>query len=306
MAHQIIMARTLAINQATLLDTPTDQFIAAAVAAGFDGVELRTERVDAFLEGEGHTLRDLADVVETGRNKRVFSFNALERFSLAPTKEYKSEILPTARKMVEYSYKLECPVIVAVPSFTPPGANLGWEKVKAKTQERLLEVAAIAGEYDVRVGFEFLGFPTCSVNSLPRAREIVEPLYYSKRENIGLVVDTFHHALSQDDAPLQEGDQRIYLVHVNDLPEEFAGKIQEATDADRVMPGTGFLDLPRYVTHTGAHVPLSVELFNEEYYKPDVDARAVAKECHAALARIVRQVEGNEAGVARPSSSPTL
>ncbi|MHA1734348.1 MAG: sugar phosphate isomerase/epimerase family protein [Promethearchaeota archaeon] len=284
------MRRTLSINQATLMETPTDLFVEAVAGAKFNGLELRTELVDAYLESEGASLGILRELLETGNKLRLVAFNALEDFSLCPDRKYKKEVIPLARKMVEYTHKLESDLIVVVPSFTArEQAGATKERVHEKTRGRLAELAGIAGEYDVRVGFEFLGFPDNSVTTLEAAREVVEPLYYSKNENVGIVVDTFHYTVGGSKAPLTRDDEFLYLLHVNDLPERFSGIVGTARDEDRVLPGTGILDLKGFVGAVDRRVPLSVELFNADLYKRDPGE--VAGECYAAISRIVKSVD---------------
>ncbi|GAB4306523.1 MAG: hypothetical protein Kow0069_03360 [Promethearchaeota archaeon] len=272
-------------------EAPANAFARAAAGAGFDVVEFRVERVEEYLAAGGSTS-ELREEVETGNKTRVASLNALEDFSLAGSAKFKREVLPAAERMAELTYKLEGDLVVAVPSFLPgsgEGRGVEWGAVVEKTRQRLVELSKVCSKYDVNVGFEFLGFPTCSVRTIEQAAEVLAPLYHDKRENLGLVVDTFHYAVGGSESALNRRDESLLLVHVNDLPESFSGRLEEARDEDRVLPGEGFLDLEGILSGVAGRVPLSVELFDEELAKRPPGE--VATECFRALDGLRRRLD---------------
>ena len=65
--------------------------------------------------------------------------------------------------------------------------------------------------------------------------------------------------------------EKLWLVHVDDGPNLPPPTL---TDPDRVYPGLGVMPLPSYfevLRELGYDGPISIELFNQEYYKRPID-----------------------------------
>lgn len=148
--------------------------------------------------------------------------------------------------------------------------------VVVRTRQALLEIAAIAADDGVRVGFEFLGFGWCSVSTLGFARRIVEGM---GEPTVGLVIDTFHYYIGGSRLEDLDGldPSRLFFVHLDDAE----GRPRDTlTDAHRLMPGEGAIPLRAMVaklSSLGFRGPYSVELFRPEYWAmdpPEVARRA--------------------------------
>ncbi|HMF31806.1 MAG TPA: sugar phosphate isomerase/epimerase [Candidatus Lokiarchaeia archaeon] len=273
-----------ALNQATLNTTSCEQFFNAAGDAKFDGVEVRQTNIASYLNSAEDASYIILREALASNQLEVAAVNALEFFNLCEDLDFKKIITPQAQFMCEIAYKLESNLIIVVPSFLPEGADpveVRQDKLIQKTQDRLRKVAKIAQEQDVRVGFEFLGFPTNSVNNLILARQIVEPLY-STIENVGFVIDTFHFLVGGCKIDDLKGLESLFMVHVNDLPFSPGDDLSEKKDADRVFPGEGnfdFMSFSQALADVHFKEWVSVELFDEKLYsQPAIDVAQKAKE----------------------------
>jgi len=86
------------------------------------------------------------------------------------------------------------------------------------------------------------------------------------------LIDTFHFYSGNsklEDLRTVPGE-KIFVVHVNDVKDL---PRKEMRDSDRVLPGEGILPLRELLSiiikDKGYNRPLSLELFNEEYWKDD-------------------------------------
>jgi 2-keto-myo-inositol isomerase len=138
----------------------------------------------------------------------------------------------------------------------------------------LRQMASIAGGYGINVGFEFLGFPTCSVNTLGAARRIVEEVGDPR---VGIVIDAFHFYTGGSRLEDLDGldGARIFIVHLDDAE---PGEPSGLTDAHRLMPGDGVIPLRPLLARlegAGYRGAYSLELFRPEFWA--MDPEAVAK-----------------------------
>ena len=182
--------------------------------------------------------------------------------------------------LTESSLLLDLPAEVEVDALAAFPAALPWADVVAEYVRVLRDLAAIAGEFGVRLSFEFLGFGWCSVRTPRAAFEIVQA---TERANVGLTVDAAHFyggggLLAELDAL---DPARIFAFHLDDLEDSPKEAI---TDATRVLPGLGVVPLAAICARLraiGYDGPCSIELFRPEYwgwdpYRLAVQARAAA------------------------------
>ncbi len=235
------------LNQATLKTAPLEEFLKAAGEAKFDGVEVWQDNVAEYLNrGSYNALKDILESYPLA----VAAVNALEDFNLCSDFDFKTKNLSQWQFMSEIGYKLESDLLVVTPSFLREDANpadLREDKIILRTQKRLKELSKIAGDQDLMVGFEFVGFPNSSVRTLALARKIVDPLI-RQLENVVFVLDTFHFLISEGNLHDLADISQINMVHISDLSftpdENFSGK----KDQDRVFPGEGNFDFRNFFT----------------------------------------------------------
>ncbi|MDQ7820246.1 MAG: sugar phosphate isomerase/epimerase family protein [Armatimonadota bacterium] len=237
--------------------------VRAAREAGYQALEIRDTKLQAYLDGGGTLYALRQQIADAGLE--VASLNALEKSTLAAGAA-REAVLRRCRILCEWAAALDCPYVVAVPS--PRADAPDPDQIEALTVDALRALAQVAERYGVRVGFEFLGFADCSVNTLAAARRIVDAVAHPA---VGLVLDAFHFYVGGSTWEMLEGlsADRLYVVHLDDAE---PGPRQALTDAHRLLPGDGVIplrELVRRLEALGYRGVYSVELFRPEYYRWD-------------------------------------
>ncbi len=277
--------RKFAINQATLMKTPMEDFLSATSKAGFTGVELRREETFEYLKE--HSVADLKALLEQ-YNLEVVSWNAIELFSLCPKEEFQG-MLEYSERLMNIGNEIGCELIIAVPSFVDD-AVFPEDEYFDKTVERLQTLRKLADDYDFKMGFEPLGFSNCSVRKVDYALDILSESEKDGLGPSGLIIDTFHYFLAHSSLkPLETIPlEKLWLIHCNDSVEK---PFKDLQDADRVLLGEGFFDLEGFfkkVKAMGYDGYYSVELFNEDLW--DQNPGEVAKKALESLRKITSQL----------------
>ena len=235
-------------------DLETD--LQAAKAAGFDYVEIWKAKIKQ---------RSIPDLRKLFSDAGVppLSINSIEHITFRNAEDYET-IKQECRELSEIAAAIECPYIVVVPGRLPAGdVDVVEESVHVLT-----EMCDIAAEHGVALGFEFLGQPDCSVQTLELAAEIVRT---AARDNLGLVIDSFHfYAGGSNVAMIEKLDPRsIYIFHINDAEDLPRAQLE---DRHRLLPGLGILPLREMVSafrRIGYDDVASVEIFRPEYWERD-------------------------------------
>jgi 2-keto-myo-inositol isomerase len=252
----------LGLNGATTGAAGLQTDLAAAAAAGYAAIELRDTKLEAYLGAGGSLAGIRAQCLDS--RLAVASLNALEDSTLAAGAA-RQAVFARWRQLCAWAAGLACPVVVAVPSFL---SGQDPHTVREQTADALRRMAAAAHESGVRLGFEFLGFPTCSVRTLEAALDVIDT---AGDPAIGVVIDAFHFfAGGSTWQMLEELDPaRLLLVHLDDaenLP------FDRLTDAHRLLPGDGIFPLREFVRRLqalGYAGVFSLELFRPEYWTWD-------------------------------------
>lgn len=251
------------LNASTIRTTPILEQIAATAEAGYEGIELWHDAIDAFLETGGTlaTIRHALDDAGLAVPTTIYIAGWFD----ASDDEYPGVLAECKRRMAQ-SVELGAPHIIAGP---PPGqADIN---VGARRYRELLELGVSMG---VHPAMEFLGF-VGQYNTIESAMDVMQR---SEHGAATTVLDPFHifRGGGSMDSIAKLQSHQIAVSHFNDTPSTPARVEQH--DKDRVMPGEGHLDLKRYVellTATGYDRFLSLELFREELWQQD--PRKVAK-----------------------------
>jgi 2-keto-myo-inositol isomerase len=252
----------IALNGATTMhaDLPTD--IKAAGAAGYDLVEIWAAKLREYLKT--NTPADLKNLFAEN-NVSPYSINSIEHITFRTPEDY-AEIQAECRELSSIASEIGCPYIVVVPGKLPDDAS--EDHIIDESARVLNELGDIALEYGVSLAFEFLGQTDCSVQTLDLAKTIVEKV---DRDNIGLVIDTFHfYAGNSSFGAIETLDPaKLFIFHINDaedLPKE------TLTDAHRLYPGTGILpirEMKEAFDRIGYNRMVSIEIFRPEYWNQD-------------------------------------
>ncbi|MDT4968156.1 MAG: 2-keto-myo-inositol isomerase [Acidobacteriota bacterium] len=269
----------LALNGATTMKASLAEDIRAASAAGFDCLEIWASKLRTFLTA--NTLQDLKRLLGE-HGIEPYSINSIERITFRdePTRD---SLLAECEELCEIASTINCPYIVVVPGPLP--SDKTWADVLTESVSVLNELGQIADRYKVGLAFEFLGQTDCSVQTLEQASKIVERV---ARENVGLVIDSFHFYAggSRFESIDALDPQKLFIFHINDaedLPRE------QLEDRYRLLPGLGILPLEEIITRLlaiGYDRVTSVEIFRPEYWKRD--PVELARAAHEAVVRVLR------------------
>jgi 2-keto-myo-inositol isomerase len=246
----------LALNGATTMRASLETDVQAAKAAGFDYVEIWKAKLQHKSIDDLKTLFAEAGVPP-------LSINSIEHITFRDARDYEG-IKQECRELSKIAAEIECPYIVVVPGRLPPGdVDVVEESVHVLT-----ELCDIAAEHGVALGFEFLGQPDCSVPTLDLADEIVRA---AGRDNLGLVIDSFHFYAGGSNVKMIEklDPRRIYIFHINDAEDLPRAQLE---DRHRLLPGLGILPLREMVAafrEIGYDDVASVEIFRPEYWERD-------------------------------------
>ena len=269
----------IAFNGATTMTADLETDIRAAAAAGYDLVELRSNKLYDYLAAA--TVDDLnALLAETGIG--VLSINTLEHITWRSEEDY-SAIKDECAKLSEISAAIGCPYVLSVPGALRQGPKTDDETI-AESVRVLNELADIAEPHGIKVGFEFLGEAGNSVTTLDLGSKIVDLV---GRESVGNVMDTYHFYAggSSYEAIDSLDPKKLFIFHINDaedLPKE------ELNDSKRLYPGLGILpisEIKARLDGIGYDGPVSVEIFRPEYWEQD--PFEVAKKAKAATEEVL-------------------
>src|SRR5258708_4606226 len=159
-------------------DLETD--IEIARRTGYPLLEIWGAKLRHYLQR--HTVAELADLFKESKVKPL-SINSVEKATFSG-KDWES-VESTCREFASVAGEIGCETIVVIPGKRPPGVT--DSEVKDETVAVLEAFGDIAATHDVKIAFEFLGFPWCSVHTLEKAWEIIPE---GDHPDVGLVVDT--------------------------------------------------------------------------------------------------------------------
>jgi 2-keto-myo-inositol isomerase len=249
------------LNQDTLRKAPLDKFLNIAKGTGFEAIEFTVDKIDPILDTD--QTAKLQTKIETARLKTA-SINGPENFNLLSEKDF-TNLLTRTKKLSAYATTLDCNLLLPVPA--PNQSNLNKTTVIDRTI-LCLEKLADACDDETRLGLEFLGTHNCSINNLKDAVEVIRRV---GRSNVGLTLDSFHSYVSGDDfadiAHLNRNE--IFMVHLNDCEK---GPRDNMTDANRLFPGEGAIDLQKFLSQikqVGYDEYVSLELLRPAYWDRD-------------------------------------
>lgn len=253
----------LGFNGATSMkcaDLPKDVEIARV--AGYDVLEIWGTKLREYLDS--HSLAELKALFGTA-GLRPYSINSIEFITFKKGAEWE-KIVDACHDYCRIASAIDCQNVVVVPS--PRPAEISDEEVARESVRVLKELSEIADRYGVRLAFEFLGFDWCSVTTLRQCNEIVETV---DRENVGMVLDSFHFFAggSELDSIDRVDPKKLLIFHINDAEDMPRKQLQ---DANRLFPGDGVIPLKeiiRRLRRIGYEGVASVELFRPEYWEWD-------------------------------------
>jgi len=248
------------------------EMIRVTADAGYDGIEPWVREIDAFV-ADGGSLDDLAAQLS---DAGLAVPNLIGFFEWAvPDEARRQAALDEARRNMVIARKLSCPYLAAPPMgmVDQAGADL------VAIAERYAHVVELGRDYGVIPMVEFWGHS----KTLSRLGEALLVAAESGQPEACILADVFHTYKGSETFEgfrLVSGET-VALLHMNDVPPT-PGRA-DITDAARVYPGDGIAPLQtimKVLTTAGFTGMLSLELFNEDYWKQaprDVAATGLRK-----------------------------
>jgi 2-keto-myo-inositol isomerase len=264
------MKMKIGFNEATTLKNSTlEKDLILAEKYGYDYIEVRFDKLREYLKT--HKLGELKAYFDSHRIK-PYALNALEFINFRSSEDY-AKIKSDLVWLCEAGRAIGCGKLVVVPTFGISGVTK--EQVKTETVRVLRELADIAAPYGMKLAFEFVGYPDCSVNNFADAYDIV---CAAGRSNVGCVLDCFHfYAMGSKLSDLEKADgKKIFIFHIDDAEDMPVGTM---TDANRLWPGDGVIPLGKMIEilrGIGFDEMASVEIFRPEYWQWDAE-KTIAK-----------------------------
>lgn len=246
-----VLTNPLFINL-VLLGGSTQEKIAAAVAAGFDQVELWRQDLEAF-GGDARLLRRvLAD-----EGIKLTDFQVLLDFDGAPP-AIRADKRSEALRMLDSAAALGATTLLSP-------ASTHADCVAGQIDEDIHWLASEAAERHLRIAYEGMAWSTVN-NNLPAAWACVQRV---GAPNLGVVVDAFHIFARGRDASDLDGIpvDRIFLVQLSDLTEAVdASNVIDVARHRRLLPGQGGFPIDSILSKlklAGYTGPIGLEVFND-------------------------------------------
>lgn len=245
------------LNCSTIKPAPLMQKIAVAGEAGYTGIELWFDDVDACLAEGGTTAEIRTALADNGLTPVTMIFLKGWWDSVG---DLHAAAMEECKRRMALAAELGARHYVAGPPLGPVDLELG-----ARRYRELLELGISLG---VRPAAEYLGFAE-EFNTIEKAVDLITR---SGHPEATIVHDPFHifrgGGSIESVGTLNPG--QIAVFHFNDAPDFPPRPLQQ--DPDRVMPGDGVLDLKRLLAllkQIGYDGWISLELFNRDWWHRD-------------------------------------
>ncbi|NCB28300.1 MAG: sugar phosphate isomerase/epimerase [Clostridia bacterium] len=238
---------------------------------GFDYIDIQSECLEREITAGKYTIDDLAAwFADPSHKLRMLSYNALVFFNMKQTQAEKDEVMAKLDAIIADCVKLQCKMIVVVPSMDLP-VHATLDAIKADAVAVLKEMVKKVEPYGIKLSLEFCGCPTMSINRFEDAYAIVEAV---DSPLVGITLDQYHfHAMASDWAALEKADgKKIFVWHLNGMENMPCGAAYN-NDEKRLWPGEqgDCLDHARYadiLKKIGFEGDVcTMEVFRPDYYK---------------------------------------
>ncbi len=260
---------TYCLNTSTIRSQQLDILaeIDIVAEAGYDAIEPWVRELDAYVANGG----DLEDLGARIRDKGLSVPNLIGFFAWGhPDAAERKKALEEARHNLAMADAIGCRALAA----PPVGLTEMTDVTCLDLAERYAELYAMSCEFVARPILEFWGFSK-TLNRLGQAMCVAAECGVPYA---AILADIFHmyKGTGHFSGLSLTGAATIGLLHMNDYPAD--PPRAEIKDSARVYPGDGIApveDILRTLHRNGYLGTLSLELFNETYWKQD--ALEVAK-----------------------------
>lgn len=251
------MTFSYSLNSSTIKTTPILDKIAIAAKAGYAGIELWHDDMDAYV-ADGGKIDDIRKCVDDHGLQVPTTIHIHNWFQ--PDGEEHTAAMDTAKRKLEQAQAVGAPHTVAGPPHGAADRSLG-----KRHYHELLELGA---QFGIKPAFEYLGF-IADLKTIDDAIEIIDGCGHP---NACIVLDPFHCYVGGGgvESISKLRPNQVAVSHFNDAPAEPPAATQR--DPNRVMPGDGVIDLKRYcdllrqIQYSGF---VSLELFRPALWEQD-------------------------------------
>jgi 2-keto-myo-inositol isomerase len=238
-----------------------------AVAAGFKGVEIWIDSLQAYLN-KGGSLSDAKKRIDD-LGLKVEDAISFAKW-IAEDEAQRKQGLEQMKREMDMLAQIGCKRIAAPPIGATDAPVLDLKRVA----ERYRTILKLGDETGVVPQLEMWGFS----KNLSRVSEVMYVALESNHPKAKVLLDVFHiyKGGSGIDTLSLIGKPVIDILHVNDYPPNLPASA--ITDADRIFPGDGVAPVRRILQilkNENKPLVISLEVFNKNYYK--LDALEVAK-----------------------------
>ncbi|MEV0089101.1 TIM barrel protein [Saccharopolyspora sp. NPDC050642] len=238
--------------------------LAAAAAAGFDGVEIFENDLIASAASPAEIRRRCADLGLT-----IDLYQPFRDFEAVPPDVLRANLRRAERKF-DVMEQLGADLVLVCSTVSPDAVD--DDELAAEQLRLLAERAAARG---MRVAYEALAWGRF-VNTYDHSWRIVRR---ADHPALGLCLDSFHVLSRGSDPALIRTipGEKLFFLQLADAPRLDMDVLQWSRH-HRLFPGQGSFDLPTFVGNvlsTGYAGPLSLEVFNDVFRQADPGPAAV-------------------------------
>ena len=248
---------TLALNTSTIRPASLMDKIRIAGETGYEAIELWNDDLTAYEEQNG-SLADVKRALDDC-GLPVVTVIALHGWLDTTGAEHQEALEEAKRRMAQAA------AVGSTYSVASPPRGIADLELGGQNYRELLELGR---EFGVKPAMEFLGFVS-HINQVRHAWKVME---VADHPDSTIVLDPFHIYRGGGETNDMRGipADKIAVFHFNDAP---ASPLRaEQTDADRVYPGDGILDLKAMIAileEVDYQGVISLELFNPSYWEED-------------------------------------
>lgn len=256
------------------------KYIEIASKAGYDGMELWINDIKDYV-AKGNTLQSLNTFIQS-KNITIESAISFTTWMVDDEAQRKAGVAELEEEM-KMMAALGCKRIAAPPLGIEAGAPINY----AHAGERYREILQLGRKYNVTPLLEFWG-ASGTLYNFSQALAIAAAANDTEARILPDVYHMFRGGSGFNCLQLVNG-KVIDIIHMNDYPGNKPA--QEQTDSDRVYPGDGVAPIKQILQSLkamGGIKVLSLELFNEAYWKED--ALQVATTGLQKMKRLVNEV----------------
>lgn len=240
---------------------------------GFDYIDIQSECLDREIAAGKYTIDDLAAwFADPAHKLRMLSYNALIFFNMKQTQEEKDAVMAKLDQIIADCNKLQCKMIVIVPSMDLP-VHATIDEIREDAVAVLKKMVKKVEPHGIKLSLEFCGAPGMSINRFEDAYAIVEAV---GSPLVGITLDQYHfHAMASSWDALEKADgKKIFVWHLNGTEDLPCGSYYN-NDEKRMwpdaegdcLPHARYADTLKKIGFDGDCC--TIEIFRPEYYEMD-------------------------------------